>query len=131
MLAGLWLWHDWLDQSHTISQSLHNATGSFWHAIMHRREGDFGNSKYWYAKVGRHPILPAIGQHVSTAIGQLPADKSLLRLLIGGWSPEAFVDLVEDVSSNPADRRLPAVVAIQRIEWRMLFEHCTRAASGG
>src|SRR5277367_1162697 len=38
MLAGLWLWHDWLDQSHEISQSLHSATGSFWHAIMHRRE---------------------------------------------------------------------------------------------
>src|SRR5258706_16358356 len=39
MLAGLWLWHDWLDESHQISQSLHSATGSFWHAIMHRREG--------------------------------------------------------------------------------------------
>ena len=30
MLSGLWLWHDWLDSSHTISQSLHGATGSFW-----------------------------------------------------------------------------------------------------
>src|SRR5690348_16418541 len=44
MLAGLWLWHDWLDESHRISQSLSSATGSFWHAIMHRREGDFSNS---------------------------------------------------------------------------------------
>ncbi len=34
MLAGLWLWHDALDESHTISQSLLTATGSFWHAIM-------------------------------------------------------------------------------------------------
>jgi hypothetical protein len=32
MLAGLWLWHDWLDESHAISQALHDATGSFWHA---------------------------------------------------------------------------------------------------
>src|SRR4051794_12932746 len=39
MLAGLWLYHDWLDSSHTISQALPSATGSFWHAIMHRREG--------------------------------------------------------------------------------------------
>src|SRR4051794_33710076 len=30
MLAGLWLWHDWLEPSHTISQSLENPTGSFW-----------------------------------------------------------------------------------------------------
>src|SRR5256885_1727176 len=35
LLSGLWLWHDWLDSSHTISQSINNATGSFWHAIMH------------------------------------------------------------------------------------------------
>jgi len=77
MLAGLWLWHDWLDESHTISQALHDQTGSFWHAIMHRREGDFSNSKYWYAKADDHPILPSIGVHVGTAINHLPADKSL------------------------------------------------------
>ncbi len=34
MLAGLWLWHDWLDESHRISQNLHGATGSFWHAML-------------------------------------------------------------------------------------------------
>src|SRR4051794_8266140 len=54
LLSGLWLWHDFLDESHGISQSIHSATGSFWHAIMHRREGDFGNSKYWYAKCLNH-----------------------------------------------------------------------------
>src|SRR5208282_3154263 len=45
MLAGLWLWHDGLDESHRISQGLSSPAGSFWHAIMHRREGDFSNSK--------------------------------------------------------------------------------------
>jgi hypothetical protein len=104
-------------------------TFSFWHAIMHRREGDFSNSKYWYAKADEHPILPSIGVHVGTAINHLPADKSLLRVLRGGWDPDAFVDLVEDVSSRPGDPRLPAVVAIQRIEWQMLFDHCTREAA--
>jgi hypothetical protein len=133
MLSGLWLWHDWLDESHTISQSLHDADGSFWHAIMHRREGDFWNSKYWYDKVGsRHPAVAAIGQHAGAAINHLPADKSLLRLLSGGggWSPHAFVDLVEEVSGRANDPRLPAVVAVQRIEWQLLFDHCTRRAGG-
>ncbi|MEM6561275.1 MAG: hypothetical protein AAF656_06725, partial [Planctomycetota bacterium] len=37
-LAGLWLWHDFLDESHTISQGIDNQTGAFWHMIMHRRE---------------------------------------------------------------------------------------------
>src|SRR4051794_32254466 len=46
LVAGLWLWHDWLDESHRISQRVETADGSYWHAIMHRREGDFSNSKY-------------------------------------------------------------------------------------
>src|SRR5215471_10239995 len=45
LLAALWLWHDWLEQSHKIAQTLQTGSGSFWHAIMHRREGDFSNSK--------------------------------------------------------------------------------------
>ena len=130
MLAGLWLWHDWLDQSHAISQALEGPDGSFWHAILHRREGDFSNSKYWYARVGHHPILAAIGANVAGEIHPLPADKSFLRLLRDGWNPDAFVDLVEDVSRLPDDPRLPTVIAIQRIEWQMLFDHCARQAVG-
>ena len=34
LLSGLWLWHDWLDESHTISQSIETETGSFWHASL-------------------------------------------------------------------------------------------------
>src|SRR3954447_17397484 len=41
VLAGLLLWHDCLDRSHEISQSISSESGSYWHAIMHRREGDF------------------------------------------------------------------------------------------
>src|SRR4051812_4745927 len=47
LAAGLWLYVDDLDRSHTVSQSITDATGSFWHGIMHRREGDFANSHYW------------------------------------------------------------------------------------
>jgi hypothetical protein len=130
MLAGLWLWHDWLDDSHTISQGLHSATGSLWHAIMHRREGDFGNSKYWYRQTGPHPVLAAVGQTVSATINALPADKSLLRLFRDGWDPYAFVDLAEEVARRPNDPRAQAVAMVQRTEWQLLFDHCTRGASG-
>ena len=47
-LAGLWLYHDFLDESHSISQEIATSTGSFWHGIMHRREPDPSNAKYWF-----------------------------------------------------------------------------------
>src|SRR5215207_7144377 len=46
-ISGLWLLHDFLDESHTISQDLPGWIGSYWHGIMHRREPDAGNAKYW------------------------------------------------------------------------------------
>jgi hypothetical protein len=130
MLAGLWLWHDWLDSSHTISQSIPSATGSFWHAIMHRREGDFSNSKYWFARCREHPVLRSVGQAAGDVLNAQPADKSLLRLTRNGWDPDALVDLAQEVHDRPGDARHGVAVAVQRLEWRLLFEHCARGASG-
>jgi hypothetical protein len=130
LLSGLWLWHDWLDSSHTISQDLHDSTGSFWHAIMHRREGDFGNAKYWYARCQDHPVLRSMAAYANDILHPLPADKSLLRLVRSGWDPNAFVDLVQEVDQQPADPRHNAAVTLQKLEWRLLFDHCMRAASG-
>ena len=130
MLAGLWLYFDWLDESHRISQSIDTPTGSFWHAIMHRREGDFSNSKYWYARCASHGSLQTLAAQAPRLINTMPADKSLLRLIATGWNPNAFVDLVEQVHESPDDSRHAAAVALQRLEWQVLFDECTRGAAG-
>ena len=130
MLAGLWLWHDWLDESHVISQSLHSATGSFWHAIMHRREGDFSNSKYWYARCQNHPVIQQMANQAGQILHSLPADKAFLRLMSGGWNCDLFVDLVQSVAGDEKNPKYPAAISLQQLEWRLLFDHCTRAAAG-
>lgn len=130
MLAGLWLWRDGLEQSHTISQGIDDPTGSFWHAILHRREGDFGNSKYWYARCADHPILATLSARAADIINPLPADKSLLKLNLNGWNPAVFVDMAQRLDNQPADPLFAAAVALQQLEWRTLFDFCVRQASG-
>jgi len=121
-LAGLWLWHDWLDQSHTISQGLHDSTGSFWHAIMHRREGDFSNSKYWYARAAGHPALATMAAQAGAIVNDQPADGLLLRIVSRGFDPDGLVDLVEAVHESSDDPRHAVAVQLQRLEWRVLFD---------
>ncbi len=98
LAAGLWLYVDELDRSHAVSQRTKDATGSFWHGIMHRREGDFGNSHYWFDRAGSHPAM---------------AD-------IPGYDGHAFVDEVEARQAHNAER----LVAQQRAEWQALFAWC-------
>ncbi|MBV9467948.1 MAG: hypothetical protein JO316_22780 [Abitibacteriaceae bacterium] len=71
--AGLLLWNDDLEASHSISQGLENATGSFWHAIMHRREGDAANSHYWWRRTGAHPAFADVYENVLAALQGEPA----------------------------------------------------------
>jgi hypothetical protein len=130
VLSGLWLWHDWLDSSHTLSQSIHTPTGSFWHAIMHRREGDFSNAKYWYARCTAHPVLRSMVAYANDILNPLPADKSLLPLTRDRWDPDAFVDLAEAVHDRPDDPRHKPAIMLQKLEWRLLFDHSRRAATG-
>ncbi len=38
------------DKSHNIAQDYSDSTAHWIHAVLHKIEGDVGNSKYWYAK---------------------------------------------------------------------------------
>ena len=112
--AGLWLYVDELDRSHAFSQDLHTPTGSFWHAIMHRREGDFPNAKYWYRKAGAHPAMNNI---------DLAGGGSASGSAMAGYDPAAFVDRVARANAR-CESDSPDLVALQHHEWRALFEWC-------
>src|SRR5262245_2525262 len=43
--AGLWLLFDYMEESHELSQKIATPSGSYWHAILHRREPDPSNAK--------------------------------------------------------------------------------------
>ena len=56
-ISALYLRHNFLDESHEISQEIDTIDGSYWHGIMHRREPDYDNAKYWFRRVPSHPVF--------------------------------------------------------------------------
>jgi hypothetical protein len=104
LAAGLWQMNDELERSHELAQSVEGAgrhrSGDYWHAIMHRREPDDSNAKYWVRHVGRHPIHEALAREadrILSSAGDVPhADRWRTALAGGGWSGAAFVDLCSE-----------------------------------
>ncbi len=130
-LSGIWLLFNYLEESHTISQSIGTTTGSFWHGIMHRREGDFFNSKYWFRRVGEHPIFPELQRVVkelASAVDQHPSISFLINQ--SQWNPFDFVDLVEDCLSDKSPHEL-LCKQIQQCEWELLFDFSYQNGTGG
>jgi hypothetical protein len=126
--AGLWLRYNFLEESHQISQQLEDADGSFWHAIMHRRESDFSNAKYWFRRVGNHPIFGELAPEAARLARAQAADWRIESLLNQShWDPLAFVDLCEKSIGSGSSVEL-LCREIQRREWDLLFDFCYRKA---
>jgi hypothetical protein len=53
-LKALWFdgKNDW-EKAHSVIQDIEDATASWIHAYLHRKEGDIGNADYWYRRAGR------------------------------------------------------------------------------
>ena len=98
LAAGIWLYAGDIWKSHTISQSIPDETGAWWHGIMHRLEGDYWNSKYWIRQVDGHPLL------------NLRPDIEPMRI----------VESVEIAHGMANDW----LVSCQRAEWAALFSWC-------
>ncbi len=59
------LWHDargdW-DRAHETVQDDESPAGAWVHAYLHRKEGDAGNARYWYARAGQPECHVPLGE---------------------------------------------------------------------
>ncbi|HYM11210.1 MAG TPA: hypothetical protein VEU62_10775 [Bryobacterales bacterium] len=124
--CGLFLYLSCLDEAHKIAQEIHSATGSYWHGLMHRQEPDFSNSAYWFRKVGRHEIFPALRE----AAIEIAGDRWPEVKTSAAWDPFRFLDACEEAHRRPNAQLEQTLREIQRAEWQLLFDYCAREAAG-
>jgi hypothetical protein len=129
--SGLWLAFDFLDESHRISQEISTVEGSYWHGVMHRREPDYANAKYWFRRVPQHPVFASLELEAARLYQQHESSDPRAEFLehVDGWDPLAFIDLCEAIARGKARcGQLAREVALA--EWRLLFGFCYEGALG-
>ncbi|EMI57898.1 hypothetical protein [Rhodopirellula sallentina] len=108
VVSGLWLLAGDLDRSHSISQNEPSAQGSFWHGIMHRREGDYSNAAYWFRRVRSSPVFD-----------------SLCEIYPDQYSdPFDFNDSVAAAVRHDNEEAIVSLQQIQWTEWQLLMQEC-------
>ncbi|HVW85438.1 MAG TPA: hypothetical protein VHB50_12195 [Bryobacteraceae bacterium] len=115
-LSGLYLYFSCLDEAHSIAQDLATSEGSFWHGIMHRQEPDPGNAAYWFRRVGKHPVFPALHDEAHR-----------IRFDTGReWDPFEFIEFCEASRARPGSEEERIAMHVQLSEWQLLFDYCAR-----
>ena len=124
--AGLLLWNDGLAESHTVAQGITTPTGSYWHAIMHRREDDLDNSAHWFRRTGAHPAFAQVYRRATAAAegSRWAADLATA----GRWDPFVFNAWCGQTREDGPDRE--ALERIQAAEMDALLEYCRRELVG-
>ncbi len=126
--AMLWLRIGLIDPTHEIVQAETTPLGSYLHGVVHRLEGDYWNSKYWFRQVRDNRLLQSISQSMEQRLeeeGLMSMALSLSIMSEGIFHPSGLVTAIENQSQQP-DSESGSVLKLERIswiEWTSLWEN--------
>jgi hypothetical protein len=120
--GGLFYALDDLDGCHSLFQDVHSDLGSYWHGMMHRREGDFDNARYWFRRAGTLPVFGALHGEVASFSPEMAKQFS--------WDPYLFTGLCEQTRYGAEDAR-GELQRLQLAEFETLFDYSWRQAVAG
>ncbi len=118
--GGLFYALDALHDSHELFQEDHTDLGSYWHGMMHRREGDFDNARYWFRRAGEPPIAAAL-HSAAASVSPLMARQST-------WDAYLLTGECEQCHHGAEESR-GECSALLRVEFDGLLAYCWRKAA--
>jgi hypothetical protein len=120
--GGLLYALDAIDEAHKIFQDSSGDLGSYWHGMMHRREGDFDNARYWFRRAGVLPVFDALHSAAS--------EHSAVMARQPNWDPYLFTGECERARFGE-EESLKELAMLQRVEFEVLFDYCWRESELG
>ena len=133
--AMLWLRVAMIDPAHDIVQSSSAPLASYLHGVVHRLEGDYWNSKYWFRQVRDNNLMQTVSSSVAMQIeneGLLQAANSGLLINDEGlFSPAGFVSVCEQHLQHkmPSPDQADALTRIAWMEWACLWDFALKQDS--
>ena len=118
--GGLFYAIDALDDAHTFFQDAPGDLAAYWHGMLHRREGDFENARYWFRRAGVLPCFAALHR----AASEFSADMARQA----NWDPYLLTGECEQARFG-AEESVAPCVKLQRVEFEGLFDYCWRQSA--
>ncbi len=118
--GGLFYAVDAIHEAHSVFQDASGDLGAYWHGMMHRREGDFDNARYWFRRAGKLGFFDAL-HHAACEHSALMARQS-------NWDPYVFTGECEQARFG-ADENLKELAALQLIEFEGVFDYSWRKSA--
>lgn len=120
------LWFDYLELAHQIADEEKSTEFYYFHAMIHRRERDFFNARFWFRQTDRrHVVFAEIAREVRKYLTQ-KGDQQLLECLIRDeeWVPLEFLEeILKGFKMDPTSEFVQKLRDIQTIEFACWFKY--------
>ena len=117
--GGLLYAADALDAAHRFFQDDSSDLGSYWHGMMHRREADFDNARYWFRRAGRLSFFSELHREASSHSADMARQDN--------WDAYLLTGLCEQAKYG-APELTGECVSLIRAEFHAVFDYTWRQA---
>jgi hypothetical protein len=120
--GGLLYALDDLAGCHEFFQDTASDLVGYWHGMMHRREADFDNARYWFRRAGALPFFDTLHSRAAEVSTDMAKQTS--------WDPYLFTSECEQHRFG-SDSEEDSLARLQRAEFDVVFDYSWRQARVG